>query len=149
MGRDHLALSASRRKVMRLLAGGTLGAVLAGSAAPVLAHHPDPCNCVHYVRSRTGLSGGVATAAGYTEKVMNGKGYKRVLPQSGAILVWDANQKGAYSAGHMAIVARARYDSQKKKWVITVKHANWGGCGIRTTTFTWGNLYGVNAYLRR
>jgi hypothetical protein len=106
-------------------------------------------NCVLYVQSQTGLSDGPATAAGYTEKVMNSKGYRKVNPQAGAILVWDAWQKGAYGAGHMAIITGANYNNKTKQWIITVRHANWGGYGIRSTTFTWGDLYGVNAYIRR
>ena len=80
---------------------------------------------------------------------MNSKGYQKVNPQAGAILVWDASQKGAYGDGHMAIITDANYNNQTKKWIITVRHANWGGSGIRSTTFTWGDLYGVNAYIRR
>jgi len=63
----------------------------------------------------------------------------------------------------MALVQSASYNTSTKKWVITVTHSNWGGCGIRTTTFTgvlassslcpsganWGDLYGVNFYVRR
>jgi surface antigen len=107
------------------------------------------CSCVIYVRSRTGLPGGPTYAKDYTESKMRSFGYRRVTPTAGAIFVWDANQKGAGSAGHMAIIRSASYNSKTKKWAITVDHANWGGCGIRTTQFTtWGDLYGVNAYVR-
>ncbi len=58
----RLTENGSRRHVMRLMAGGALGIALARRALPATAHHPDPCNCVHYVRWRTGLSGGPATA---------------------------------------------------------------------------------------
>ena len=108
------------------------------------------CNCVLWVRSQTGLPGGPATAAGYTENVMRSDGYKRVNPQAGAIMVWDAYQKGAGWTGHMAITSSAYYNYQTKKWVIIVRHADWGGCGIRSTTFSsWGDLYGINFYVRR
>lgn len=106
------------------------------------------CNCVFYVQSRTGLPGGPATAAGYTESKMRSFCYHKVNPTAGAILVWDANQKGAYGAGHIAIIRSASYNTKTKKWTITVDHANWGGCGIRSTSFSWGDLYGVNAYVR-
>ena len=109
------------------------------------------CSCVIYVRNRTGLTGGVGAAADYTEAVMWSKGYRRVLPTAGAILVWDRNQKGAWGDGHMALVRSARYDGSLRQWVVSVDHANWGNtrCTIRTSTFYWGNLYGVNAYVRR
>lgn len=108
------------------------------------------CSCVTYVRSQTGLPGGPANAAGYTESVMNRMGYRKVLPQPRAILVWDAKQKGAYSDGHMAIISSASYNAKTKKWVISVRHVNWlGSCSVRSDTFTWGDLYGVNAYVRR
>lgn len=108
------------------------------------------CNCVYYVRCQTGISGGPSTAAGYRESVMRGKGYVRVKPTAGAIIVWDANQKGATSDGHMGIVRSARYNTTTKKWEITVTHSNWGGCGVRTSPpFKWGDLYGVNFYVRK
>lgn len=116
--------------------------------SPLPANAADNCNCVAYVRSQTGLGGGPGTAAGYTEGRMRQLGYRRVPPAGGTILVWDANQKGAFGAGHIAIVNSASYDSRSKKWNIAVRHANWGGCGIRTNTFSWGDLYGVNAYRR-
>ena len=124
-------------------------ALLIDSGVPTVAAADTSCNCVAWVQSRTGLSGGPRTAAGYTESVMNQKGYKRVTPQAGAILIWDANQKLATGDGHMAIISSARYDNATKKWLIRVQHANWGGCGIRDTPFSWGDLYGVNAYVRK
>ena len=139
----------------RVIIGLMLGILFTGSLLPVAAEDYS-CNCVLWVRSQTGLPGGPATAAGYTERVMWNFGYKRVSPQGGTIMVWDAYRKGAGSSGHMAIVSNAYYDGGTRKWVINVRHANWGGCGIRTTTFTgvssvadWGNLDGVNFYARR
>jgi hypothetical protein len=108
------------------------------------------CSCVLYVRSQTGLPGGPATAADYTEHQMNAFGYQRVLPQAGAIFVWDRWQKGAEGAGHMALINSAGYNNQAKKWVISVRHVNWAGnCNVTQTTFSWGDLYGVNAYVRK
>lgn len=117
----------------------------------------DSCNCVYYVRNRTGLCGGAGTAAGYTERFMNGQNYVRVSPRAGAIMVWDANKKCATSAGHIAIVRSAAYNSRTRKWEIRVDHANWGGCGIRTnhlvtsscSSANWGDLYGINFYVPR
>ncbi len=123
-------------------------ALVGGTETSTARADTNSCNCVLYVRSQTGLPGGPATAAGYTEGVMRGFGYRRVTPQAGAIFVWDAYQKGAGSSGHMAIITSARYDNPTKTWQISVRHANWGGCGIRDTSFKWGDLYGVNAYIR-
>ena len=120
---------------------------LVGGEAPTARADSISCNCVAYVRSQTGLPGGPATAAGYTERTMGRFGYRRVAPQSGAILVWDAWQKGAYGAGHMAIITGAWYNNHLKKWQISVRHADWVACGVRDTNFTWGDLYGVNAYV--
>jgi len=116
--------------------------------------------CVAYVQEHTNpsLPGGIATAAGYTESKMKEFGYKRIMPQdegiNGAIMVWDANQKGAEGDGHMAIVSGTpNYDNNSKKWSITVQHSNWDmkdhpqPC-IKTTTFNqWGDLYGINFYV--
>jgi hypothetical protein len=113
------------------------------------------CSCVIYVRNQTGLPGGPAAAADYTERQMNAFGYRRVLPQAGAIFVWDRWQKGAInpdgtSDGHMALINFAGYNNQTKKWVISVNHVNWAGnCAVSQKTFSWGDLYGVNAYVRR
>lgn len=139
---------------MLAFAGRCDGASAAGCSNPCNCTW---CNCVYYVRCKTGLSGGPGTAAGYTESVMNGKGYVRVSPRAGAIMVWDANRKGAGPYGHMAIVNSASYNNSTKKWVITVTHTDWAGhCEPTTTRFTgassqadWGNLYGVNFYVRR
>src|SRR3954447_1712753 len=118
------------------------------AATPAIADSYN-CSCVTYVRSQTGLPGGPAVAADYTEGQMNAFGYHRVVPQAGAIFVWDRWQKGAGSAGHMAIINSAGYNNQTKKWVISVRHVNWAGnCGVAQATFTWGDLYGVNAYVR-
>jgi surface antigen len=107
------------------------------------------CSCVLYVRSRVPSLPGLAYARDYTEARMRSFGYKKVNPTAGAILVWDANQKGAGGLGHIAIVRSARYDTRTKKWIIVVDQANWGtACSISTTQFTWGDLYGVNAYVR-
>lgn len=85
-------------------------------------------------------------------------------------MVYDRGAKCAgTAAGHMALTTAVRqsngkttpyYNSTTKKWVISVRDANWGGCGIRSRTFTgiqkrsngtvcadWGNLYGVNFYV--
>ncbi len=133
----------------RVIVGLMLGILFTGSMLPAAAEDYS-CNCVLWVRSQTGLPGGPATAAGYTENVMWNDGYQRVSPRGGAIMVWDAWQEGAGSAGHMAITSGAYYDYGTRKWVITVQHANWGGCGIRSTRFTnWGDLYGINFYVRR
>lgn len=127
-----------------------LGVVVATNAVAASNVATATCSCVTYVRSQTGLAGGPATAAGYTERVMNSMGYRKVLPQTGAILVWDAWQKGAYGDGHMAIINSAYYNYSMKKWVITVRHVNWlGRCDPHADTFYWGDLYGVNAYVRR
>ncbi len=143
----------SRRIFVLLAIVPLLLAVSPWAATPAAAADVS-CNCVAYVRSQTGLPGGPATAAGYTESWMNAHGYRRIMPQNprinGAIMVWDANQKGARSSGHMAIVAGTpRYNAGTKKWTINVRHANWGGCGIRSTPFQWGDLYGVNFYVRK
>jgi hypothetical protein len=136
--------------VLMLSGGMVLGLTfLATPSAPIQAASND-CSCVLYVRSVTGLSGGPATAAGYTESVMSSMGYKKVNPTAGAILVWDAWQKGAYGDGHMAIINSAGYDYSISKWQISVRQVNWAGnCNISDTSFTtWGDLYGVNAYVR-
>ena len=144
---------------------GLLVPVSAATAtAPHLLANPAPaaqasaynCSCVLYVRSQTGLPGGPASAADYTERQMNAFGYRRVLPQVGAIFVWDRWQKGARGDGHMALINSAGYNNQTKKWVISVRHVNWAGnCDVSQTTFglpgdpiNWGDLYGVNAYVR-
>ena len=138
-----------RRQVMSFAIAVVISAVVAGNALPAMAEDIS-CNCVLWVRGQTGLAGGPANAAGYTESVMGSKGFKRVSPQAGAIMVWDANQKSAGSAGHMAITSSAYYNYRTSKWIITVRHADWVSCGIRTTTFsTWGDLYGINFYVRR
>jgi hypothetical protein len=105
---------------------------------------------VEYVRSRTGLPGGPATAAGYNEAKMRSFGYHKVAPRAGAILVWDAYQKGARAQGHMALIRSARYDNPSRKWIISVDQSNWStSCAISANyTFVWGDLYGVNAYSR-
>jgi hypothetical protein len=110
------------------------------------------CSCVLYVRSRVpSLPGGPQFAKDYTQSKMSTFGFKKVNPTAGAILVWDANQKGAGSMGHIALIRSASYDTKTKKWIITVDQANWGtACSITTNSkFTWGDLYGVNAYVRR
>ena len=82
---------------------------------------------------------------------MKGFGYVRVLPRTGAILIWDAKKHGAFADGHMAIVNSAGYDryARHPKWKITVRHVNWpeGHCDVSKTSFVWGNLDGVNAYV--
>jgi hypothetical protein len=114
------------------------------------SQHQISCSCVLYVRSRVSSLPGLAFAKDYTESRMRSFGYKKVNPTAGAILVWDAWQKGARESGHIAIVRSARYDTRTKKWIIAVDQANWGSaCSISTNyQFTWGDLYGVNSYTR-
>ena len=70
-------------------------------------------------------------------------------------MVYDRSAKCASSCcGHMALVRSATYNSTTKKWAIYVDDANWGSCGIRQNRFAgtcadWGNLWGVNFYVRR
>ncbi|WP_239161119.1 CHAP domain-containing protein [Virgisporangium ochraceum] len=142
----------------RLLAVFSFSGVLVATACPQPAvADPYNCSCVTYARSKTGLLGGPPTAAGYTETAMNERGYVRVSPRPGTIMVWDRNRKGAGAAGHMAIVTGAAYNGQTRKWTIDVRHVNWNGnCGEHPLRFTgasgmadWGNLDGVNFYFRR
>jgi hypothetical protein len=92
-------------------------------------------------------------------------GYKRVSPAAGAIVVMDAWAKGASGSGHMGVVRGAYYDGRAKMWHITVLDADWNypqqqpcikthtftgtGRDLLGRTFTWGDLYGVNFYVRR
>jgi hypothetical protein len=155
--------SSSRRQALRVAGGGIAAALgaLRGltnqESAEAACSRPqaDPCSCVVYVRSRTGLCGGLLYAYQYTETEMWNRGYKRVTPRAGAIMVWDRGAKCASrTAGHMSICRSATYNSTTKKWVIYVDDANWGGCGIRLNRLTstcadWGNLWGVNFYVPR
>ena len=93
---------------------------LALPASAQTSTYQNDCGCVHFVQhylldhGMTPLAGGVNTASGYTEGFMRSIGYYRVkptndpvnnyIPADGAVMVWDAGQKGAYDAGHMAIV---------------------------------------------
>jgi len=91
---------------------------------------------------------------------MSSYGYRKLTsPQAGAIMVWDRGAKCAGSAaGHMSLVTSASYNTRTKKWEIRGDDANWGSCGIRNRLFTdpvycrsanWGDLYGVNFYVRK
>ena len=145
----------------------------------LLAPVPPPnynCSCVTYVRdvlaaNGVTLNGGPATASGYTEKWMNAHGWHRVkllnngtIPDRGkpVVMVWDANKKGAFGAGHMAIVVTAWsrtnlgasgkspwYNHKTKVWNITVMQVDWAGiCSPAQHFFSsWGNLSGVNFYV--
>jgi hypothetical protein len=138
------------RRTLSTLVAVLVVAALTWEASAVAADEDAGCNCVAYVQSRAGLPVGPATAAGYRESTMQGFGYRRVPPDDaatdGAIMVWDAGQKGVRSDGHMALVeGRPAYDGTL--WVLTVRHANWGGCGIRSDTFRWSELSGVAFYV--
>jgi len=142
--------------------------------------NPYNCSCVTYVRDTLAsqeitLDGGPATASGYTEQWMNKHGWHRVKPRNGTIpdggksmvMVWDANQKGAYGDGHMAIVVTAWarshlgasgkspwYNYHTKQWNITVLQDDWktdpSNCTPAQHLFSgssWGNLSGVNFYI--
>jgi hypothetical protein len=141
--------------------------------------NPYECSCVTYVRDNLAaqgidLPGGPATASGYTEKWMRAHDWSRVKPpNNGAIpdaskpmvIVWDANEKGASGAGHMAIIVDAWsrkhlsasgkspwYDRATKKWNITVLQDDWSTdpstCTPARHLFdSWGDLYGVNFYV--
>src|SRR4051812_8543059 len=95
-GRHELLLEVEMNRLIALALVALLTAttMLIGNSSTAAAADTS-CNCVLWVRSQTGLPSGPNTAAGYTEKVMSSLGYKRVGPTAGAIMVWDANQKGA------------------------------------------------------
>jgi hypothetical protein len=79
-------------------------------------------------------------------------GRVKVKPEPGAVLVWAAGAKGSdQSAGHIAIIKSAAFDNSLGKWVITVRHSDWGSnCNPPSnTTFKWANLDGVKAYVRQ
>lgn len=148
----------SRRRAVKLVAGSALGAAIGQKVRSAEADAVS-CSCVLYVRSRTGLSGTGnpnSGAADYTESVMWSKGYKRVSPRAGAIMVWDRGAKGCNGqAGHMSLVRSANYDNGTKKWVITVDDANWVPCQITVGRLAtnnganWGDLWGINCYIPR
>ncbi len=145
----RLTENGSRRHVMRLMAGGALGIALARRALPT------PAIAFTTFAGGLGYPAARPRLADYTERVMNSKGYVRVSPRAGAIMVYDRSAKCASSCcGHMALVRSATYNSTTKKWAIYVDDANWGSCGIRQNRFAgtcadWGNLWGVNFYVRR
>lgn len=152
----------------RVLAGIAVAVVVLGLSSIARssfarAHSADyNCSCVQYVEAMTGLPGGPATAAGYTESEMNTLGYYRIvppgdgeIPADGAIMVWDADHKGAGPDGHMAlVVGNPSYNYSSQKWTIHVQHVDWDrsgtgnpNCGVEADTFThWGDLDGVNFY---
>lgn len=160
-----LAAGLSRRRLVKIGIGSALGTLLARGphphASPVRAadcSNPcscQDCSCVYYVLCRTGLPGGPNDAADYTESVMKSMGYRRVIPRSNAIMVWDRGAKCANAqSGHMSLVRRAVYNTATKKWNITVDDANWNPCQVTTGRVLksspcadWGNLYGVNFYV--
>ena len=161
------------------------GQVTAGSCAEsdfsvtFTLTNPYNCSCVTYVRDTLAangikLGGGPATAAEYTAKWMSAHGWRRVVPPNNGtipdggkpmVVVWDANQKGAFGAGHMAIAVTAWsrnhlgasgkspwYNYHTKKWNIAVLQDDWAtdpsNCVPAQHPFnSWGNLYGVNFYV--
>lgn len=138
---------------MKRIVAGLVSALLLVTIAS--AEHPQSvaaddiaCSCVAFVRSVTHLPGGPGAAAGYTPAFMVKAGYKRVKPQAGAIVVWDAGAKGADpKLGHIAFVKAASQDPKTKVWTVKVRHSNWTHCTIGTSTFKWSDLKGLNFYL--
>jgi hypothetical protein len=114
------------------------------------------CSCVHYVRCRqSALTPGPGTGGGYTATQMKNRGFKPVDPakaKAGAVVVWAPNQKGAYGAGHIALLSSTpKYDAKKKKWTVTVNHGNWPSnqCREGSNTFSsWSDLKGLGFYTR-
>ncbi|MFN8506232.1 MAG: CHAP domain-containing protein [Dehalococcoidia bacterium] len=144
--------SSFRSAMLAMLALFIVGgsALLANVSTSHAAPAANSCSCVEYVKSQTGLSGGLGAAANYTESQMNARGYKRVSPQKGAIAVWDRNKKGALGDGHMAIVNSASYNSKTKLWTIQFRHVNWNyNCTVHTITPSWSNLDGINFYVKK
>lgn len=135
---------------------------------------PYNCSCVKFVQAKLAaegytLPGGVPTAGDYQESWLSGQGWHRVVPPGNGtipsggkpmIVVFDPDQKGAYSAGHMALVTSDPwYNYTTQKWVVTVQQDDWNhicvqGPNPASYTFTgimdggnWGDLYGINFYV--
>ena len=99
-------------------------------AAPALAA-PVTCTCVTYLQKIGAIPAGIGSAAD-AGPVLQRNGFRAwngpASPPSGAIMVFPRGALGANSThGHIAQVASARFDTARRQYAITVRHAGWSG----------------------